>query len=144
LVYEYSSLILLTIIDNFEFKNITFEYIFISELLKHENVEINLTNIRESPIISKEETERKIDTVRRAEKRQEVERLFVDGEHKQVAELLWITLKPHPVADETQPLPQERANQLSLLLHSLYEISISPDSLVHSQKIRTWSQGTQK
>ena len=71
----------MTIIDNFEFKNITFEYIFISELLKHESVEINLTNIRESPIISKEETERKIDTVRRAEKRQEVERLFVDGEH---------------------------------------------------------------
>ena len=75
-------------------------------------MEINLTNIRESPIISRPETAKKVDTVRRADQRQEVERLFVDGDHKQVAELLWITLKSNPTIDETQPLPQERANQL--------------------------------
>lgn len=108
----------------------------------HDEMEINLTNIRESPIISRQETVKKIDTVRRADQRQEVERLFVDGDHKQVAELLWITLKSNPTVDETQPLPQERANQLSLLLQSLHELSTSSGSLVQNAKIRTWSQGT--
>ena len=67
-----------------------------------ETTEINLPNIRESPIISMEETNRKIDTIKRADKRQEVERHFAENDFKQVAELLWVTLKANPTAEESQ------------------------------------------
>ena len=97
-------------------------------------MEINLTNIRESPVITRAETLKRIDTVRRADQRQEVERLFVDGDHKQVASLLWVTLKANPTTDETQPLPQERANQLTLLLESLHHISSSASQIVQESK----------
>ena len=97
--------------------------------------EINLTNIRESPIISLEDTNKKIDTIKRADKRQEVERHFADNDFKQVAELLWVTLKANPTAEESQPLPQERANQLSLLLESLQKLSRSSSEFIQESKV---------
>ena len=55
-------------------------------------------------------------------------RLFSDGKFKQVSEFLWVTLKAEPTAEEQIPLPQERANQLELLLRSLHELRLGRDS----------------
>ena len=66
-------------------------------------------------------------------------RLFSDGKFKQVSEFLWVTLKAEPTAEEQIPLPQERANQLELLLRSLHELRLGRDS--DNGDSRCWLSG---
>ena len=75
--------------------------------------------------------------VERAGQREEVERLYSNGEYRQVAELLWITLKAEPTAEDQTPIPQERANQLKLLLSSLHELE-------ESDQPRSYAQGIER
>jgi len=112
-------------------------------LVKNDQWEVNLPNIKEAPVISLAEVNRRIQTIQRAEQREEVERLFQDGNYSQVAELLWVTLRLKPSTAEVQPFPQERANQLCLLLKSLSFIAQN-DDLGGSSVWKTWAQGIER
>ena len=105
--------------------------------MKDKITDINLANVRESPIISEHEVLKRINMVERAGQREEVERLYANGEYRQVAELLWITLKAEPTAEDQTPMPQERANQLKLLLSSLHELE-------ESDQPRSYAQGIER